>query len=130
MLSNGFYLLVKKRDKVCLQLHNISLLYVNFDESIIRLYFLLTSFILAKFLKHQKSITMSSITCLNLNFCSLKLCMKNKFMDWIVNNIKLVWNLTCMLTVKNIKNMQLIFKICSHVKFFCESCNHLLQLSL
>ena len=38
-----------------------------------------------------------------MSFCSLKLFMKNKFMDQIVNNIHLVWNLTCVLKKK--KNM-------------------------
>ena len=45
---------------------------------------------LAKYLKDHKSITMSSIKYLNLNFCSLQLCIKNKFMDQMVNNIRLI----------------------------------------
>ena len=32
-----------------------------------------------------------------LNFCDLKLCIINKFIDWIVNNIQFEWNLICML---------------------------------
>ena len=40
---------------------NFFLLNVNYDKSIIGLHFLLTPFILAKFPKDQKSITMSSI---------------------------------------------------------------------
>ena len=31
------------------------------------------------------------------HFCDLKLYIKNKFIDWIVNNIWFKWNLICML---------------------------------
>ena len=44
---------------------------------------------LANFQENQKLIVMLSIKCLNFNFCSLKLCIKNKFMNQIVNNIRL-----------------------------------------
>ena len=44
---------------------NIFLLYMNFDKSIVRLYFLLISSMLAKFQEDEKSIAMSSIKCLN-----------------------------------------------------------------
>ena len=37
--------------------------------------------------KNQKLIIMSSIKYLNFKFCSLKLCIKSKFMDQNVNNI-------------------------------------------
>ena len=37
---------------------------------------------------------MSLINCLNCKFCSLKLCIKYKFIDHIVNNIRLIQNLT------------------------------------
>ena len=50
------------------------------------LHFLLTSFILAKFPKNQTLIVMLSIKCLNFKFCGIKICTKNKFIDWIVNN--------------------------------------------
>ena len=40
------------------------------------------------------------IKCLNFEFLySLKLYMKNKFMDWIINNILLKWNLTRVLRI-------------------------------
>ena len=38
-----------------------------------------------------------------LSFCGLKFCIKNKFMNQIVNNIRLARNL---MYVENIKNMQ------------------------
>ena len=47
---------------------NMFLLDVNFDKSIIKLYFLLIFFMLAKFLENKKSVVMSSIKCLNLKF--------------------------------------------------------------
>ena len=72
-------------------------------------------------------------------FCSLKLFIKNKFMDWIINNIWLTQNLTYVfflrtfdMCVKNINNMQFkIFKIRSHIMFFFSgSCSLKLQPSL
>ena len=35
-----------------------------------------------------------------VSFCSLKLCIKYKFIDYIVNNIRLTQNLTCILEHK------------------------------
>ena len=78
---------------------NIFLLKVNFDKSTIGLYFQLISSILAKFLKNQISIAMSSINCLNCIFFSLKLCIKYKLINHIVNNIWLTQNLTYVLKV-------------------------------
>ena len=46
---------------------------MNFDNSIIRLYFYPISIMLTKFPKNQKSITMSSIKCLNFKFFVVKL---------------------------------------------------------
>ena len=72
-------------------------------------------------------------------FCSLKLFIKNKFMDWIINNIWLTQNLTYVfflrtfdMCIKNINNMQFkIFKIRSHIMFFFSgSCSLKLQPSL
>ena len=40
---------------------------------------------------------MSSINFLIASFCSLKLCIKYKFIDHIINNIRLTQNLTCVL---------------------------------
>ena len=42
---------------------------------------------LAKFQEDKKLIVISSINCLNLKFCSLKLYIKYKLIDHIVNNI-------------------------------------------
>ena len=52
---------------------------------------------LAKIQDNQRLITMSSINCLNSNFCSLKLYIKDEFMDRMVNYIQLAWKLACML---------------------------------
>ena len=40
---------------------------------------------------------MSSINCLNSNFCSLKLYIKDEFMDRMINYIQLAWKSACML---------------------------------
>ena len=44
---------------------------------------------LAKFQGDKKLIGMSSINYFNSNFCSLKLCIKNEFVDQMVNYIQL-----------------------------------------
>ena len=54
---------------------------------------------LAKFLGDQKSITMSSINCLKYKFLKSKIMHKKKIIYHIVNNIRLVQNLTCVLRV-------------------------------
>ena len=41
----------------------------------------------AKFVENQRSMVISTIKCLNFMFCNLKLCIKNKFINRIVNNI-------------------------------------------
>ena len=41
---------------------------------------------------HQTNVKISS-------FCDLKLCIKNKFIDRIVNNIRIERNLTCILRI-------------------------------
>ena len=51
---------------------NIFELNVNFDKFTIRLHYLYIFFMLTKFQGDQRSIVMSSINCLNSNFCSLK----------------------------------------------------------
>ena len=56
----------------------IFLLNINFDKTIVRLHFLIISFIHVKFQEVQRSIAMSSINLLILSFCSLKLCIKKK----------------------------------------------------
>ena len=42
---------------------------------------------------------MLSVSCLNCKFCNLKLYIKYKLIDYIVNNIWLTQNLTCILRV-------------------------------
>ena len=54
---------------------------MNFDKSTIGLHFFLTSSTLARFQKDKKSIAMSLIKFLNFEFFSIKLYIKNKFMD-------------------------------------------------
>ena len=61
---------------------------MNFDKFNIRLYFLIISSILVKFQENKKSIAMSSIKYLISSLYSLKLCMKNKFIDRMVNIIR------------------------------------------
>ena len=64
---------------------------------------------LAKFQSDQRLITMLSINCLNSNFCNLKLCIKNEFMDRMVNYIQLVWELACMLRKYRTYNLMVGF---------------------
>ena len=47
---------------------NIFLLDVNFENLIVGMYVLIISSMLAKYQKDQRSITMSSIECLNFKF--------------------------------------------------------------
>ena len=59
----------------------------------------MVSSVFANLQANKISIAMSLEKKKNLNscFCSFKLCIKNKFMDQIVNNIKFKRNLTYML---------------------------------
>ena len=43
------------------------------------------------------------------SFCSLKLCIKYKLVGYIVNNIQLTQNLTCILRAYRICNLTIIF---------------------
>ena len=65
------------------------LLDVNFENLIVELYVLIISSMIANFQENQRSIVILSIKYLNFKFFSLKLCIKNKFIDIIVNNIRL-----------------------------------------
>ena len=47
---------------------------------------------------------MSSINYLNLSFYSLKLCIKYELINYIVNNIQLTQNLTCVLRAERTCN--------------------------
>ena len=53
-------------------------------------------------------------------FCSLKLCVKCELIYYIVNNILLAQNLTCIMSLKNMQFNGYIFKICSNVNFLKE----------
>ena len=64
------------------------LLDVNFENLIVELYVLIISSMIANFQEDQRSIVILSIKYLNFKFFSLKLCIKNKFIDIIVNNIR------------------------------------------
>ena len=66
---------------------------MNFDKSTIRLHNLYIFVMITKFQGDQILIVMSSINCLNSSFCSLKKCIKDEFIDQMVNYI---W-LACML---------------------------------
>ena len=52
---------------------------------------------LTKFQGGQRLIATSSINCLNLSFCSLKLCIKDEFEDQMVTYIRLALKLACIL---------------------------------
>ena len=61
---------------------------MNFENLTVMLHVLITSIILTKFQENQRSIAMPSNKCYNfLSFCNLKLYIKNKLIDQIVNNI-------------------------------------------
>ena len=57
------------------------------SKIIIRLHFLPISFIFIKFLENKKSIAMSLKNVYISNFCGLKLCIKKKFINKIINII-------------------------------------------
>ena len=74
--------------KKILKLLLFFLLDVNFENLIVELYVLIISSMIANFQEDQRSIVILSIKYLNFKFFSLKLCIKNKFIDIIVNNIR------------------------------------------
>ena len=82
---------------------------MNFDKSVAELHYFRIFFILTKFINDKKLIIMSSINCLNSSFYNLKLCIKNEFMNQIVNYIRLAWKLTCMLRTYRICNLTVGF---------------------
>ena len=84
--------------------------------------FFLISSIFAKISNDQRLIARSTIKCLNSNFYSIKLCIKNKLLNRIVNNTWwLVRNLTCMLRTKRICNPIIkILKYLSILMFLVE----------
>ena len=50
-----------------------------------------------KISRKLRLIAILSIKCLNCKFCSLELCIKYKLIDHIINNIRLIQNMTCLL---------------------------------
>ena len=66
-------------------------------------------FILIKFQGDQILIVMSSINCLNSSFYSLKYCIKDEFIEQIVNYIWLAWKLACMLRTYRTCNLTVGF---------------------
>ena len=77
---------------------------MNFDKYTVRLHYLHIFFMLTKFQGDQRLIATSSISCLNSSFYSLKWCIKDKFIDQMVNYIRLAWKLACMLSLYRICN--------------------------
>ena len=75
----------------------IFLLDVNFQNFTFELHVLITSLILTKFQENQKSIAISSNKCYNFKLLYLKLYIKNKLINQIVNNIRFERNLIYML---------------------------------
>ena len=78
----------------------IFILSVKFENLTIRLHVFIIFFMLAKFQNFKK--IKDQLLCHQTNvkisgFCNIKLCIKNKFIDWIVNNIWIERNLTCIL---------------------------------
>ena len=84
-------------------LTNLSLDYIFFLYPLDYILFLYLP-CLQNFQKIKRSIAMSSIKCLNLKFCNLKLCIKNKFINWIAYKIQLTWNFMCLKNVRNIQS--------------------------
>ena len=96
------------KNKVCLETNleknftgssYIFILSVNFENLTIRLHGLITSLMLTKFQRNQRSIATSSNKCYNFKLLYLKLYIKNKLIDQIINNIQFEWNLICMLRI-------------------------------
>ena len=67
------------------------------DVNLKKLYILIISSVLVKKKKNERSISMLSLKCLNFKFCDLKLCIKNNFIDRMVNSIQFGKNLACVI---------------------------------
>ena len=79
-----------------INLSYISILSVNFENLTVRSHVLIIFFMHVKFQEDQRSIVISSTNVKISNFYDLKLYIKNKFIDRIVNNIQFKRNLICM----------------------------------
>ena len=101
--EKGFFFFKKKKKKKTSLEKNppnssyIFLLDANFENLTIELHVLIISSMLVKFQKDQKSITILSTKYLNSSFWGLKLCIKSKVINQIVNNIQFEQNLACVL---------------------------------
>ena len=80
---------------------------------------------LTKFQGDQILIVMSSINCLYSSFSSLKKCIKDEFIDQLINYIQLKWKLACMLRTYKARNSTVRFlkyefnnKLLGNVTFF------------
>ena len=74
---------------------HIFILDVNLKKIVYSYYILCTCKIKKK--KNERSISMLSLKCLNFKFCDLKLCIKNNFIDRMVNSIQFGKNLACVI---------------------------------
>ena len=63
----------------------------------------------AEFQGNQRLIAMLLINCLNSSFYSLKSCIKDEFMNQMVNNIQLTWKLAWMLRTYRTYNLMVRF---------------------
>ena len=59
----------------------------NFENLIVRLHVLITSLMLTKFQENQSQLLCHQKNVIISSFCNLKLYIKNKLIDKIVNNI-------------------------------------------
>ena len=75
----------------------IFILSVNFENLIVRLHILITSLMLTKFQEIKDQLLCHQINVIISSFCNLKLYVKNKIIDQIVNNIRFERNLIYML---------------------------------
>ena len=66
---------------------------MNFENLTVRLHVLIISLILVKFQENQGLMSMSSKNVKTSSFYDLNLCIKNKFIDRKVNNIRFKRNL-------------------------------------
>ena len=85
--------LVVKKNYMCLEKNPSSssyifLLDVNFENLTVKLHLLIISSMLVKFQEDKKLITILSTKYLNSSFWGLKLCIKSKIINQIVNNIQ------------------------------------------
>ena len=76
----------------------------NFNKTTVKLHYFHIISIFTKFQDDQRSIAMSLVNCLYSSFYNLKQYINDEFINWIINNIWLIWKLTCMLKIYKICN--------------------------